>query len=452
LVDFGGRGRRGRRRAELRRLVDKEPRVARYAWPAGVAGAGLAWYAADSLRHRREGGRGYTLHGAEELDPAGDGFLRAAEALTSAPISWGSEVELLINGDEIFPVMLETIRGAEQTLCLTTYAWWRGEIAHDVAEALIERARAGVECNVIIDAMGGIKLERALLGRMIEAGVRVVRFRPPKPYAIKRLENRTHRKLLIADGCVGMTGGVGIAEEWTGDAHDPDHWRDTHVRVRGPIVRGLFGAFADNWLEATGEVLIGEGYLPELPEKPEGGPMMVVRSAAGVGDSNAEALYYLAIAAARRTLDLTAAYFVPRPAFTEALCEAARRGVKVRVLVPGPHIDKQVVRVAGRAAYDDLVSCGVEVYEYAPTMLHAKSLVVDGVWSSVGSVNFDNRSFQQNDEATLCVRSEAFAAKLTEQFERDLGDAVAIEEDRWRRRGPGRRAVESATKLARREL
>ena len=348
--------------------------------------------------------------------------------------------------------MLETIRGAEQTLCLTTYAWWRGEIAHEVAEALIERAGAGVECNVIIDAMGGIKLERDLFRRMLDAGVRVVRFRPPKPYAVKRLENRTHRKLLIADGCVGMTGGVGIAEEWTGDAQDPDHWRDTHVRVRGPVVRGLFGAFADNWLEATGEVLIGEGYLPELPEKPEGGPMMVVRSAAGVGDSNAEALYYLAIAAARRTLDLTAAYFVPRPAFTEALCEAARRGVKVRVLVPGPHIDKQVVRVAGRAAYDDLVSCGVEVYEYAPTMLHAKSLVVDGVWSSVGSVNFDNRSFQQNDEATLCVRSEAFAAKLTEQFERDLGDAVAIEEDRWRRRGPGRRAVESATKLARREL
>ena len=452
MVDFGGRGRRGRRRAELRRLVDKEPRVARYAWPAGVAGAGLAWYAADSLRHRREGGRGYTLHGAEELDPAGDGFLRAAEALTSAPISWGSEVELLINGDEIFPVMLETIRGAEQTLCLTTYAWWRGEIAHEVAEALIERAGAGVECNVIIDAMGGIKLERDLFRRMLEAGVRVVRFRPPKPYAVKRLENRTHRKLLIADGCVGMTGGVGIAEEWTGDAHVRVAPVVGVVRVRGPIVRGLFGAFADNWPEATGEVLIGEGYLPELPEKPEGGPMMVVRSAAGVGDSNAEALYYLAIAAARRALDLTAAYFVPRPAFTEALCEAARRGVKVRVLVPGPHIDKQVVRVAGRAAYDELVSCGVEVHEYAPTMLHAKSMVVDGVWASVGSVNFDNRSFQQNDEATLCVRSEAFAAELTEQFERDLGDAVAIEEGRWRRRGPGQRAAESVTRLARREL
>ena len=348
--------------------------------------------------------------------------------------------------------MLETIRGAEQTLCLTTYAWWRGDIAHAFADVLIERARAGVECNVIIDAVGGVLLERAVFRRMLDAGVRVVRFRPPKLYAIKRLENRTHRKLLIADGRVGMTGGVGIAEEWTGDAQDPDHWRDTHVRVHGPVVRGLFGAFADNWLEATGEVLVGDGYLPELPEKPEGGPMMVVRSSAGVGDTNVEALYYLAIAAARRSLDLTAAYFVPRPAFTEALCEAATRGVRVRVLVPGRHIDKHLVRVAGRAAYEDLLACGVEVHEYGRTMLHAKSMVVDGVWSSVGSVNFDNRSFQLHDEATLCVRSEAFAGELTEQFERDLTDAMPIDEGRWNRRGPRQRATESALRLARREL
>ena len=346
---------------------------------------------------------------------------------------------------------------------MTTYAYWRGEIAHEVADALCERAGAGVECNVIIDAMGGVQLERDVFRRMKDGGVRVIRFRPPKPYAIKRLENRTHRKLLIADGRVGMTGGVGIAEEWTGDAQDPDHWRDTHVRVRGPVVRGLFGAFADNWLEATGEVLVGYGYLPDLPEpgkgeagdEPQGegaGPMMVVRSSAGVGDTNAEALYYLAIAAAERRLDLTAAYFVPRPAFTEALCEAAGRGVRVRVLVPGPHIDKPFVRVAGRASYDELVACGVELYEYQPTMLHAKTMVVDGIWSSVGSVNFDNRSFQLHDEATLCVCSETFAAELTEQFERDLEVSERIEPGRWKGRWPTQRAAESLLKLARREL
>ena len=204
---------------------------------------------------------------------------------------------------------------------------------------------------------------------------------------------------------------MGIAEEWTGDAQDPDHWRDTHVRVEGPVVRGLFGAFAENWLEATGEVLVGRDYLPELPEEADGGPMMVVRSSAGVGDTNVEALYYLAIAAARETLDITAAYFVPRPAFTEALQDCAERGVRTRVLVPGPNIDKPPLWVAGRAAYDDLLDAGVEMYEYQPTMLHAKSMTVDGAWSSVGSVNFDNRSFQLHDEATLCVTSERFAGR-----------------------------------------
>jgi cardiolipin synthase len=438
LVDFGRRRRR-------------ERRVARYAWPAALSAAGVAWYGADSLRHRRESGHGYDLRG--ELDVRSDEFLRAAEALTGAPVSHGNEVDLLINGDQIFPCYLRTIREAEQTVCLLTYVYWRGEIAHDVADALCERAGAGIECNVIIDAVGGMKLEREVIDRMNDAGVRVTRFRPVRAYAAKRLANRTHRKILVADGRVGLTGGVGIAEEWTGNAEDPDHWRDTHVRVAGPIVRGLFGAFAENWLEATGEVLTGPGYLPELePDGDAGGPMMVVRSSAGVGDSNVEALYYLAIAAARESIDLTAAYFVPRPAFVEALQDAAERDVRVRVLVPGSNIDKQFVWVAGRASYAELVQAGVEVYEYQPTMLHAKTMTVDGCWSAVGSANFDNRSFQLNDEATLCVSSAEFARLLTEQFERDLDVSERIAPDRWLRRGPLQRAGESAIALARREL
>jgi cardiolipin synthase len=423
---------------------------ARYAWPAGVAAAGTAWYAADSLRHRRESGHGYTLHG--ECPPNSEGFLRAAEALTGAPISWGNDVQLLINGDRIFPCYLDTIRTAQKTVCLLTYVYWTGDIAHEVADALCERARAGVECNVIIDAVGGVKLERDVIDRMLDAGVRVSRFRPVKPYAARRVTNRTHRKILVADGRVGLTGGVGIAEEWTGDAQDPDHWRDTHVRVRGPVVRGLFGAFAENWLEATGEVLAGEDYLPELEEREDGGPMMVVRSSAGVGDTNVEALYYLAIAAAQQRIDLTAAYFAPRPAFIEALEDAAERGVRVRVLVPGPEIDKPPLRLAGRAAYDQLLEAGIEVYEYQPTMLHAKTMVVDDIWSAVGSVNFDNRSFQLNDEATLCVQSKAFAAELTEQFERDLEVSERMDPGRWGRRGPLQRGQEAALKLVRREL
>jgi cardiolipin synthase len=419
--------------------------------PAALLAAGAAWYAADSLSHRRERGHGYELRG--DVDPSDPAFMRVAAELTGAPVSEGNDIELLVNGDEIFPAFLETIRGAEQTLNLLTYVYWRGDIAVDVADALCERAKAGAEVNVLLDAVGTVKMDSGLIDRMEECGVCVRRFRPPKPYAVRRLNNRTHRKLLVADGRVGMTGGVGIAEEWTGDAEDPDHWRDTHVRVRGPVVAGLQGAFAENWLEATGDVLVGEGYLPKLdPLGDSGGLMQVVRSSAGVGDTNVEALYFLAIASAKRSVELTAAYFAPRPAFVEALVLAAERGVDVRVLVPGEHIDKAFVRVAGRRSYSTLLDGGVRIWEYCPTMLHAKTLVVDGVWSSVGSVNFDNRSFQLHDEATLCVHDEEFAGLLHEQFERDIEASEEIEAQRWRERPLPQRTVEAVTTIARREL
>jgi cardiolipin synthase A/B len=421
-------------------------------WPIAIAVAGGAWYASDSLRHRREQGDGYSLHGAA-LDVGSPEFLRACEQLTAAAATTGGDVQLLINGDRIFPAYLEAIRQAESTINCLTYVYWRGDIAREVAAGLADRARDGVEVNVLLDAVGSAKMQRGLLDLMRDAGVNVTRFRPPKPYALRRLNNRTHRKLLVVDGRVGLTGGVGIAEEWTGDAHDPDHWRDTHVRVAGPAVLGLQGAFAENWLEATGNVLAGPGHLPALePVREDGGAMQVVRSSAGVGDTNIEALYFLALASAKRRIELTAAYFVPRPAFIEALCDAAERGVDVRILVPGEHIDKGFVRTAGRATYEQLVGCGARIWEYGPTMLHAKTLVVDGVWSSVGSVNFDNRSFQLHDEVTLCVQSEEFAGLLSDQFARDLRVSEEIDPQRWRRRGLLQRTGESALRLARREL
>jgi cardiolipin synthase len=309
-----------------------------------------------------------------------------------------------------------------------------------------------VRCNVILDALGAAQMERSQLREMRDAGAKVVLLRPPKPYAIKRVANRTHRRVLVADGEVGMTGGVGIAAEWMGDADGPDHWRDTHVRVRGPAVRGLQGAFAENWLEGTGEVLAGDEYLPELAPVDDGGPMQVVRSSAKVGDTNAEALYYLAIASASRSIELTAAYFVPRPAFTDALCAAAERGVDVRILVPGPHIDKGFVRVGGRAAYSTLLDAGVRLFEYQPTMLHAKTLCVDGIWSSVGTINFDNRSFQLHDEITLCVWDQRFAGRLSDAFTHDLERSDEIEAPRWRRRPLRQRFAERATTVLRREL
>jgi cardiolipin synthase len=422
------------------------------AWSGGIAAALAVRYAGESLRHRREhGDEGYRLHG-DALDVRDERFMATCESLTGAPISLGDDVELLINGDEIFPAFLDTIAGAERSINLLTYVYWRGDIATEVAEALCRRARDGIEVNVLLDAVGTVKMERGVVKRMRECGVRVARFRPLKPYAIRRANNRTHRKILVADGRIGMIGGVGIADEWTGHAQDPDHWRDTHVRIRGPVVRGLQGAFADNWLEATGEVLTGEAYLPDLEPVDGGGPMQVVRSTAGVGDTDVEALYFLAIASARTSLDICAAYFAPRPAFVSALGEAAERGVEVRILVPGPHIDKGFVRAAGRGTYDELLAAGVRIFEYQPTMLHAKTMVVDGAWSSVGSVNFDNRSFQLHDEATLCVQSEELAGRLTEQFERDLEVSDEMAPGRFARRPLAHRAQERVLQLARREL
>ncbi len=420
-------------------------------WPAAIAAFGLAWYGSESLRHRRERGDGYDLRGAA-LEAGSDAFLRAAEAITSAPITRGNSARILINGDEIFPAFLAAIAGAERSVNLLSYVYWHGEIAREIADAACERAAAGVEVNVLFDAIGSAKMGRELTGQMRDAGVNLAIFRPPKPYAIRRLNNRTHRKLLIADGRVGLVGGVGIADEWTGDAQDPDHWRDTHVRVEGPVVRSLQGAFAENWLEATGDVLVGPDHLPELEPLGDGCTMQLVRSSAGVGDTNVEALYFLAIACARERLNLTAAYFAPRPAFIEALCEAAGRGVDVRLLVPGEHIDKGFVRLAGRGAYEQLLRSGVRIWEFSPTMLHAKTLTIDARWSSVGSVNFDNRSFQLQDEATLCVSDASFCATLDDQFARDLARSEEIELERWLGRSLRAKASERLLTLARREL
>ncbi len=420
-------------------------------WPAAIGVLSLAWYASESLRHRREQGDGYELHG-DELDAGSAAFQRATEAITSSPIAPGNRAEILINGDEIFPAMIETIASAQESVNLLTYVYWHGEIAREVADAVCERAAAGVEVNVLFDAVGSAKMGRELTRQMRDAGANLAIFRPPKPYAVRRLNNRTHRKLCIVDGRVGLIGGVGIADEWTGHAQDPDHWRDNHVRVRGPVVRGLQGAFAENWLEATGDVLVGPKYLPDIEPIDGGCTMQLVRSSAGVGDTNVEALYFLAIACARERLNLTAAYFAPRPAFIEALCDAAERGVAVRVLVPGEHIDKAFVRKAGRGAYEELLACGVRIWEYSPTMLHAKTLTIDRRWTSIGSVNFDNRSFQLQDEATLCVSSESFTTALDDQFERDLANSEEIDLDRWRDRSLRAKANERLLTLARREL
>jgi cardiolipin synthase A/B len=445
----------GRRLPRLRLVRDpaadgKPTTWRRAAWPFGVGLAGLAWYSADSLRHRREDRFGYEMN--ERPRPGGEEFSRACESLTGQPVIDGNRIEVLINGDRIFPAMLEAIRSAERSIHMETYVYWRGEIADSFAEALAEKAREGVAVRVLLDALGSAKMRPSLLREMREAGADVVRFRPPRPHLLRRAPHRSHRRILSVDGRIGFTGGVGIAHEWTGDAEDSEHWRDTHVRIEGPAVSALGGTFSEHWVEATGEALVGPSHMAPIEGFEDGVPLQVVRSGSRAGDTNVEVLYFLAIASAHELIELTAAYFAPRPPFTKALCDAADRGVRVRVLVPGGHIDKGFVRIAGRHIYEELLDCGVEIHEYQPTMLHAKSLVIDGCFASVGTVNFDNRSFQMHDEITVCAFGPEPAGTLSSAFAADLERAKRIEPERWRRRPRLQRLSEAAMKPLRREL
>jgi cardiolipin synthase len=416
-----------------------------------VGGLGLAGvYAFEAAQYHRTAGKGYEVKNPPA--PGTPDFARMVEALTVAPLRQGNRVTVLRNGCEIFPAMLEAIRAAEQTINFATYVYWTGSIAPEFAEALAERAEAGVEVNVLLDAVGAAKMDRSLVDRLERSGATVAWFRPPRWYTLHKLNNRTHRKILVVDGRVGFTGGVGIAEEWTGDGEDPGHWRDTHVRVEGPAVRDLLGGFLDNWAEATRCILSGPDHLPDLRRLEDGIQVQVTRSTAEKGSTDAEHLFYAAIACARERIWVTTSYFAPRRAFLEALCAASARGVDVRVLTNGPHIDKQVVRQAGRHIYERMLACGVRIFEYQRTMLHAKVLIVDANWATVGSINFDNRSFALNDELNLSVRDRAVVVELEEHFRADLDDAVELDLAAWRARPAVVRARELASAAIRREL
>jgi cardiolipin synthase A/B len=418
---------------------------------AAAGGLGLAGvYAFEAAQYHRSAGKGFELE--DPPGPDSPDFARLVEALTVAPLRQGNRVTLLRNGCEIFPAMLEAIRSAQQTVDFATYVYWTGSIAPEFAEALAERAEAGVEVNVLLDAVGAAKMERRLVELLQRAGAEVAWFRPPKWYTLHKLNNRTHRKILVVDGTVGFTGGVGIAEEWTGNGEDPGHWRDTHVRVEGPAARDLLGGFLDNWAEATQSILSGRDHLPDVRGFEDGIQVQVTRSTAEKGSTDAEHLFYAAIACARERIWVTTSYFAPRRAFLEALCAASARGVDVRVVTNGPHIDKEVVRQAGRHIYERMLACGVRIFEYQRTMLHAKVLIVDANWATVGSVNFDNRSFALNDELNLSVRDRAVVVELERHFLADVDDAVELDLAAWRARPAVVRAGELASAAVRREL
>jgi cardiolipin synthase len=364
---------------------------------------------------------------------ADEQFLREMSVLLGPSILHGNRITALCNGDEIFPAMLAAIRGARRTITFETYIYWSGEIGEEVADALCERARAGVAVHLTVDWAGSIKMDDELLHRMKDAGVQVHHYRPLRWYTLSRLNNRTHRKLLVVDGVIGFTGGVGIADQWLGHAQDRDHWRDLHFRVEGPAVAQIQTAFNDNWIKSTGEVLNGADYFPPLEPVGDSPAHLFVSSPAG-GSESMHLMYLMTIAAAEHSIDLAASYFVPDELITKALIAARERGVRVRVLLPGPYIDSVSVHIASKASWRPLLLAGVEIHEYQPTMLHVKLLVVDQRMISVGSTNFDIRSFRLNDEASLNVYDAGFARKMTAMFEADLKHARRYTYECWKRR------------------
>lgn len=353
--------------------------------------------------------------------------------LLGPPLIGGNSVTALYDGDQIFPPMLAAIRGARETINFESYIYWSGDIGRQFADALSARARAGVQVHVLLDWVGSAKMDAALIDELKRAGVQVYRFHPPSWYDLGRLNNRTHRKLLIVDGTIGFTGGVGIAPSWTGHSQDPDHWRDSHFEVRGPVVGQMQAVFLDNWIKVSGEVLHGAAYFPLIAPIGDVRAQMFSSSPTG-GSESMELMYLMAITAASKTIDLSAAYFVPDSLTRKALLAAMKRGVRLRVIVPGRHIDSETVRLASKGGWGDLLAAGATIAEFEPTMFHCKVMIVDGLMVSVGSTNFDNRSMRLNDEATLNVMDAGFAAAQEVKFEADLARSVPMSLAEWQRR------------------
>ena len=373
-------------------------------------------------------------------------FHRELGAMLGPATVPGNRIENLENGEQIFPAMLEAVRSAQRTINFETYIYWSGRVGKQFADVLSERARAGVKVNVLVDWVGSQKMDDALAEQMQAAGVEIQRYHPLHWYNLGRMNNRTHRKLLVVDGRIGFTGGVGIADQWAGSAQDPDHWRDSHYRLEGPAVAQMQAAFLDNWIKTTGKVLQGADYFPALEPRGEAIAQVFTSSPSGGGDSM-QLMYLLSITAAEHTIDLSASYFVPDDLTRKALLAALGRGVRLRIIVPGKHIDELLVRQASRADWGELLQAGAQIHEYQPTMFHCKLMIVDSQLVSVGSTNFDNRSFRLNDEANLNIYDRGWAERLEDVFEADLARSRKITLEDWKHRPLQQKMVERFSAL-----
>jgi len=379
-------------------------------------------------------------------------FRRALEGLLGVPATEGNRVDVLRNGDRIFPALFEAVGAATSTVDFLTFVYWQGSTGEEMAALLAERAAAGVRVRVILDAIGAFSMDRSLVERMVAAGAQVEWFRPVNKVRFWEANHRSHRKVLICDEEVAFTGGIGIADEWRGDARGPGEWRDTHFRVRGPAVDGLRAAFVQNWAE-TGRPLF-DATVDRFPVAPGSGPsvVQVVRGAAQTGWSDVATLVRSLLALARRRVRITTAYFVPDDATCRILAETARRGVEVDVLLPGPHVDKRFVQLASQSQYAALLAAGVRLWSYQVSMLHAKVMTVDGLVASVGSANFTSRSLVLDDEVNLVVLDPEVVRTLDDDFETDLAASEAVDPDGWPDRGLAQRALEAVAGLGARHM
>ena len=368
------------------------------------------------------------------LDVGHSTFAATVAAYTGAAIVPGNRVDVLLNGDQIFPAKLRAISSAKKSINYAQYVFDEGEPSADIARALAERCRAGVAVNILLDAVGALTMPDEYRQMMSAAGCRLESFRPLSPFSIDRVNNRNHRRILVVDGRMGITGGSGTSGKWGGDGRTAEHWRDTDVWIEGPVVEQLQGAFVENWLEATGVALGGADYFPRPLVSKGQVSAQAVRSSPAGGSAALYTMFLLAMASAQRTIYITNPYFLPDSKMIDTVVQAAQRGVRVVILLPGV-IDHNLVRQASRSELGKLLRANVEVYEYQPALLHAKTMVVDGRWATVGSANLDPRSFNLNDEINIVVYDEVLAKRLERVFHDDLTRSKQVTYAAWRDRG-----------------
>ena len=376
-----------------------------------------------------------------------DEFLATMAGTTGVPFFEGNRIDILNNGDEFYPAMLKAIDAAECSVTIEAYIYWAGEIGKRFAQALAKKSSSGVSVKILLDAVGSSTIGDEILEILDRGKCQLAWHNPVRPYNLGRFNHRTHRKSLIIDGRIGFTGGAGIADHWMGDAQDHLHWRDVQVRMEGAAVLPLQTGFAHNWLQATSELITGFEFYPDITEPAGTLSVQTIMSSPETGASTARTFYYLSIAAARRKIYIANPYFIPDQGAIDLLVAAKARGVDVRVMVAGIHNDNWLARQNSVRLYSPLLQAGIQILEYNRTMLHQKTMVVDGVWSTVGTTNFDSRSFAHNEENNVCFCDETLGRQLEEMFLEDAHGCEVVTIEAWRRRGFVQKSVQAVASL-----